>query len=473
MEAATASRTGRFTPRRVLAAYGDERLVGQVRAGNAAAFEVLYDRHYRGLLSFSRHMLGSREEAEDALQQSFLSAYRGMLDDERPINFQPWAYTIARNRCLSVLRARRETASEDVEPSTDTDGLADEVEQRTELRNLVGDLGRLPEDQRAALILTELSDFSHVQVAEVLEVPSQKVKALVFQARETLMGWRKARETPCVEIREQLSVMGGRASRKGEVRRHIATCEACAEFESGVRGQKAMLAVVLPVFPTLALKETALAAALTGGGGSAGGGAVVGGSAAGGTGAGAIGGGAVAAKIGGVKIAAIAAVAGVTAVGGGAAVISRGGDTPSVQRTQAGEGGGTGGQASGAPPASSQGGGSPSGADAARDRQSDARKRDQRRRERRRREQVTVAEQPAPTEEPAPVAFTPAPPPSGGGGGGSNPPPSSGDEGVSDEAFVTEEPLAPPPAPVQTRDSAPCAAPVPSNPQGGAAPSPC
>src|SRR3712207_8432339 len=61
--------------RRLLGAFGDDRLVEQVRRGNVAAFEVLYDRHYRGILSFCRHMLGSREEAEDAVQHTFTSAY--------------------------------------------------------------------------------------------------------------------------------------------------------------------------------------------------------------------------------------------------------------------------------------------------------------------------------------------------------------------------------------------------------------
>ena len=66
-----------------------------------------------GILGFCRHMLGSREEAEDAVQQTFAAAYRDLLrDGEREITLKPWLFAIARNRCLSMLRARRERPAE-------------------------------------------------------------------------------------------------------------------------------------------------------------------------------------------------------------------------------------------------------------------------------------------------------------------------------------------------------------------------
>src|SRR5215217_5189810 len=97
---------------RFLARLSDERLVEQVRRGNEAAFEVVYDRHHRGILSFCRHMLGSPDEAEDAVQQTFISAYDALRTDARDIRLKAWLYTIARNRCLSILRARREQPAE-------------------------------------------------------------------------------------------------------------------------------------------------------------------------------------------------------------------------------------------------------------------------------------------------------------------------------------------------------------------------
>src|SRR6266576_1349040 len=145
MEASALPREGRaFMPRsrRLLGAFSDDRLVEQVRRGNDIAFEVVYDRHHRGILSFCRHMLGSREEAEDAVQHTFISAYSDMLASRRELKLKAWLYTIARNRCLSALRARREHAVEEIELSTA--GLADQVQERHDLRELLSDMRDLP-----------------------------------------------------------------------------------------------------------------------------------------------------------------------------------------------------------------------------------------------------------------------------------------------------------------------------------------
>src|ERR687891_2116957 len=93
--------------RRLLALAGDERLVDQVRRGNEAAFEVIFERHGPAILAFCRHMLGSREEAEDAVQHTFAAAYRDLQRGrDRDIALKPWLFAIPRNRFLSGLRAR-------------------------------------------------------------------------------------------------------------------------------------------------------------------------------------------------------------------------------------------------------------------------------------------------------------------------------------------------------------------------------
>src|SRR5665809_20828 len=162
----------------------DERLVEQVRAGSERAFDVAYDRHHRGILAFCRHMLGSVEEAEDAVQHTFMAAFGDLERSTKAIQLRPWLYTIARNRCLSVLRARREYPGV-IEPPA-TENLSAEVERRQDLRDLLGDVAGLPDEQRAALVLAELGAVSHEEIASVLGVPREKVKALVFQARTSL-----------------------------------------------------------------------------------------------------------------------------------------------------------------------------------------------------------------------------------------------------------------------------------------------
>jgi RNA polymerase sigma factor (sigma-70 family) len=261
-------------PARLLRLASDERLVEHVRAGSEAAFEVLYRRHHRGVLSFCRHMLGSAEEAEDAVQHAFLAAYRDLQGSAKGINLRPWLYAIARNRCLTVLRARRERPSaEAAEPATEH--LSHEVERRDDLRAMLGDLAELPADQRAAVLLTELGDLSHDEIAAVLGCRREKVKALVFQARSSLIASRTARETSCAEIREQLSVLTGAALRRNTLRKHLRGCAGCREFRDAVASQRRALALILPVAPSLGLK-----AAVVGGAGAAVGG--VAGSGAGG-----------------------------------------------------------------------------------------------------------------------------------------------------------------------------------------------
>ncbi|MGZ6709550.1 MAG: sigma-70 family RNA polymerase sigma factor, partial [Solirubrobacteraceae bacterium] len=234
--------------------------------------ELVFDRYHRSLLAFCRRMLASDEEAEDALQHTFMAAYRALRGSDRPILLKAWLFTIARNRCLSILRARREQVALD-DGHAASDGLAADVDRRAELRGLLADLEQLPEEQRAALVLFELGDHSHDEIAEVLGVRRDKVKALVFQARESLAGWRRARETPCVEIREQLGTARGAALKRAALRRHVARCEGCAEFDAEVRRQRSAMAMLLPVVPAAGLKAAVLGAAGIGAGAGAGAGA--------------------------------------------------------------------------------------------------------------------------------------------------------------------------------------------------------
>src|SRR5205085_8296831 len=202
-----------------------------------------------------------------------------MLADDRELHLKAWLYAIARNRSLSMLRGRRERPGLDEEPdlAPSTAGLAAEVEQREDLRALLGDLAKLPDDQRAALLLAELGAHTHDEIAEVLEVRRDKVKALVFQAREGLIAAREARETPCAEIREQLATARGGALRRGNLRRHLESCEGCRAFRDEVQRQRAALAIILPVVPSLALKHAVLggvAAGTAGLGGTSGAGGI-------------------------------------------------------------------------------------------------------------------------------------------------------------------------------------------------------
>src|ERR1700756_4000953 len=270
----------------------DDDLISRARAGDDEAFEAIYDRYARRVFAFCVHMLGSREEAEDALQLTFVSAYRALCRGGNSIALRPWLFTIARNRCLSMLRARRLPGAVDELDAFRLwrDDPQEHVQRREELREIVEDMQRLPLVQRAALVLFELGDHSHSEIAAVLGVRPAKVKALIFQARKGLVRGRQARDSSCVEIRERIATVRGKVLARGRTRAHIERCPACAAFEAEVRRQQAACVLIPAVALTAELKATVLHAALGGhagivaSAGAGGGGAVLtGGMAAGGS----------------------------------------------------------------------------------------------------------------------------------------------------------------------------------------------
>ena len=293
----------------------DDRLASLAATGDERAFEELYDRHHGALLGFCRHMLGSREEGEDALQQTFLRAHRALLTHGAPVDVRPWLFAIARNRCRSIHAARKDAASPDDQLEPSTDGLSADVEQRSDLRALLADIEQLPEDQRSALVLAELADMPHTEIGAVIGVPAAKVKALVHQARTHLIAEREARETPCELIRVQLANARGGELRRGPLRRHLNRCEPCRAYRKAVADQRVALGLLLPVIPSAGLKDAVLGAIGAGGGGGAAA-AAAGGAAGAATAAG--GGGGTAAGLG-AKLAIGAALLG--GAGGGAALV--------------------------------------------------------------------------------------------------------------------------------------------------------
>ena len=149
-------------------------------------------------------------------------------------------------------------------------------------------------------MLAELADFSHAQIGEVIGVRTHKVKALIHQARTTLIAERDAREQPCDEVREELATARGGALRRGPLRRHLRQCAPCRAYRDAVAEQRRALALALPVAPSLGLKAAVLGAASAGSGAAAGGVSLGGGLAA--------------------KVLTSALVVG-TAAGGGAAIV--------------------------------------------------------------------------------------------------------------------------------------------------------
>ena len=246
----------------------DERLIALTRRGHHGAFEALVQRYQPRLLAFCRHMLGSKEDAEDVLQEVFTAAFNAILADDRPINARPWLYRIARNRSLNHLRRPR-PAGQDSMDVFERDGgssTADTVHRREEFRQIVTDVGELPETQRTALLLREIDALSYDQIAEAMDTTVPSVKSLLVRARVSLAEAAEARLLTCEEVRLELGqVAEGLTRTTAPLRRHLKSCDRCHTFRAELRKTTRALAAVYPLGPLVFFKKLWLAKAGVGG----------------------------------------------------------------------------------------------------------------------------------------------------------------------------------------------------------------
>ncbi len=187
--------------------------LSRARAGDEDAFRELIDPHRGELQLHCYRILGSLPDAEDAVQETLLAAWRGLEGFEGRASLRTWLYRIATNRCLNALRARRRRPQEvpsmveppeptrrveplwlDPYPDTLLEGLADTApgpEARYETREsialaFVAALQHLPPRQRAALVLRDVLGFHTTEVAEMLDTSEASVKGALQRARATL-----------------------------------------------------------------------------------------------------------------------------------------------------------------------------------------------------------------------------------------------------------------------------------------------
>jgi RNA polymerase sigma factor (sigma-70 family) len=341
MEASALKRSsgtpGLLGPSPLLRLQSDDRLIALTRRGQPAAFEVLCARYQSRLLSFCRHLLASREDAEDVLQEVFAAAYNAVLADERAINVRPWLYRIARNRSLNHLRRASAIGVDSMDVHFADHGLStgDRVIRRESFRELIADVHELPETQRTALLLREIDALSYEQIADAMETTVPSVKSLLVRARISLAEAAEARKLSCEQVRLELGeVAEGLAKLSTPARRHVRGCERCSFFKKQLKDNNRALAAIFPVGPLVLIHKLLLAklgsaggAHVAGGAGAsvgAGAGASVGAGALAGAGATAgagVGGGLITAGAGALATKAVAGLAAAAIVTAGAVAV--------------------------------------------------------------------------------------------------------------------------------------------------------
>lgn len=262
---------------------GDDRLADLAAAGDERAFAAIFERHHQALYRYCRSITQNAEDAADALQSTMLRALRALPGEKRTIALKPWLFRIAHNESITLLRRRRPQAEVgDEVPGLMAAGPEVGADVRARVQALFEDLRELPERQRSALVMRELSGLSYDEIAAALRTSTGAATQAVFGARKALLEFAEGRDTACDEIQRQISRRDGRVLASRKIRAHVRDCEPCSAFKAQIAARERDFQALAPPLPAVA--AAAILQGLQGGGGLGGGGGLSAAGAAGGSG---------------------------------------------------------------------------------------------------------------------------------------------------------------------------------------------
>ncbi len=176
----------------------DAELVERARDGDSFAFETLVRRYQQAMFALAVRVLGTRPDAQDAVQDALLSAWRKLPQFHGDAAFSTWLYRIVTNRCLNVARQRRSEPAGGLNEPTPPGDDRDDPERHAVRTQLLADLRatlvRLPAEQRICWLLREVNDCSYEEVAAVMDTSVSTVRGRLARARsklaEAMIAWR-------------------------------------------------------------------------------------------------------------------------------------------------------------------------------------------------------------------------------------------------------------------------------------------
>lgn len=198
---ATGASAGGPVRRSRLSELTDGELVQRAQSGNSRAFEALLRRHERAMFGTALRLLGRPGDAEDAVQEAFIAAWRRLPEFRGDAKFSTWLYRIVTNRSLNELRRRKPAASLDDEDDgpvpdglVETGGPERQAERSAMVAALQSALAGLPEPLRVCWLLREVDRCSYDEIAEIVGVPEPTVRGRISRARtklaEVMAPWR-------------------------------------------------------------------------------------------------------------------------------------------------------------------------------------------------------------------------------------------------------------------------------------------
>jgi RNA polymerase sigma factor (sigma-70 family) len=243
---AAAQSGSRFVPA-ISGLLSDDRLARRAVEGDERAFATIFRRYHQKLYRYCLAIVGNPEDAQDALQNTMVKVLGALPGEERKIELKPWLYRIAHNESIDLLRRRRESRRLDTElPATGT-GLVGEAESRERLRRLISDLDELPERQRGALVMRELSGLDFAEIGAALGTSPAVARQTLYEARLSLRQMDEGREMSCQTVMKALSDGDGRVTRRRDVRAHLRTCAGCRQFRGVIKSRQRDLGALAPL----------------------------------------------------------------------------------------------------------------------------------------------------------------------------------------------------------------------------------
>ncbi|MHA6784638.1 RNA polymerase sigma factor [Pseudonocardia saturnea] len=173
----------------------EQTLVVRAQEGDARAFELLARRHQDALYRLAVRVMGDPAEAEDALQEALLDAWRRIGRFRGESAFSTWMYRIVTNRCLGMLRRRRPVPVERIEaPAPAQDSPERAAERDAGMAALHRAVAALPDDLRVCWVLREIEDQGYAEISEITGATEDAVRGRIHRARtklaEAMRSWR-------------------------------------------------------------------------------------------------------------------------------------------------------------------------------------------------------------------------------------------------------------------------------------------
>jgi RNA polymerase sigma-70 factor (ECF subfamily) len=175
----------------------DEEMIRRFYQADGEALKVIFQRHKDKLFNFALRFVGNRADAEDAVSHTFMMVCEKRYTNKPGASFKTWAYTVIRNFCLSKMRSRTKFyplwSSKN---GSDHDEIIDVEDHKVSAREDLNQkemmvivqkaIQKLPDEQKEALLLREYNGLNYEEIAQVLDCSLEKVKVLIFRARNHL-----------------------------------------------------------------------------------------------------------------------------------------------------------------------------------------------------------------------------------------------------------------------------------------------